>query len=175
MTFSDLKSNKTMQSLVLIGVIMLALVAWSVLNVTSILSNRTTLAQEQVLLADAQKQELALRELKNNESENREQIKEYQVLLPQNFNQDALLARLGAAAADYDVRISAVTFSDAVAAEEVSTVPFQLSLSGEYESIMRFLESVALDGELVIIRNFALAAAASGIEATAECSAYFAS
>lgn len=175
MNFSDLKSNKTMQSLVLVAALMLVLVVWSVFNITHVVGNRATLAQEKVLLADAQKQELALRELKSNENENREQIKEYQTLLPQSFHQEALLARLGAAAAEYNVRVSGVVFSDTVAEEEVSSVPFELNFSGEYESVMRFLESVALDGELVIIRDFTLAATEPGVEATAECSAYFAS
>lgn len=173
MTFSDLKSNKTLQSLLLVGVIMLALAAWSVVNATHILGNRSALAQEQVLLSAAQEQEAALEALKQNEKENRELIQEYQELLPQNFDQDALLARMSNAAEEYGVTIVGVTFSETVAEEEVSAVPFQMNISGEYEGVMRFLESVSLDGELVIIHNFTLAAVDAGVEATVDCSSYF--
>lgn len=176
MNLSRMKSDRTLRGVAALAVLMAVLVILSVFNVLGVMDNRTEKASAQMLLAQSEQRLAQLQEMKANEEENRALVESYQALLPESVSPDTLLALVSSYADQGGVTVSSVAFQSVEAGDNGTRQPFTVTASGSYENVMRFLENVSLDGQLILVDAMDMSAQRSelgGVQVTARFSAYY--
>lgn len=170
---NKLKGNRTLLSIVLLGIALVLMLILIVINALDFVESRSKIAYERSLLEATQARAAQLNSLKENEKENNSLVESYRLLLPESADQDALIARIAKASEKYEVAVSAITFNAAEEQENLKKIPFTLSAQGQYNDVVRFVEAVTLDGAVVVMDTFALSGTAEETTIQANCSAYY--
>ncbi len=175
MNFQDIKSNRTLQSVILLAVVIVALLLVCIFSVLGILDARTQYATEQQMLTVSTQELAQLQQMAQDKEKNEQLLEEYQELLPASMDQDVFLDRLSSLGNELQVDVDSVGFDTVVPTDAANRLPVTLSLSGSYAHVMELLERLSMDGQLIVVDQANISAQddTGMISATANLSAYY--
>lgn len=141
---------------VLIGALCLALLLFSVLNLTAFSSLNTKIHAEQALLRTNHARKEALVQLSQNEESNRDRLEEYRELLTGGENQTEIFSRIEALSREYAVTVSQVSLGEVQTQNTLRSLPLQLTVNGAYPQAMAMLEEFSYGGRLITLESLSL-------------------
>lgn len=125
-------------------------------------SKSDELASRQTQLKMLEVQTVPLRGIDKRVDESRKQIKEfYDKRIPTNYS--TITSQLGLLAVKHGVRLTRAQYSPAKPGQDLTEVKLDATISGEYTSIMQFVNALERDEDFFVIRSMNLTGQQGGL------------